>query len=209
METKNNNIRKEVEVSALSVSKVSKSDYQKEGTLTAELKQTVTTVSYYPTKSVANSLNENIFAMADFGFEEKSFPNKETRIAWIDVPEGSTRESVVEQLKKFPEANLYRILSNKPIIADTEQHAIDNPDLPNVTIDTFANRQVVRVPEGAENAGMLALKDGKVQYRRIAFSKTAAEDVDSRNVDPADFYASPVIKAELNSTVHIPEGQSL
>ncbi len=205
----NPNIRKEVVISALSVSKVSKSDFQKEGTLTAELRQTVETTTFYPSKSIANSLNGNIFAMNDFGFEEQNFPNKETRVAWIDVPETSTVEAVTGKLKEFEGAVLYRILSNKPIIADTEQHAIDNPDFPNVTIDTFANKQVVRIPKGAENEGQLALINGKLQYRRIAFSKIPKEDIDSRTSDPSDFYASPELKAELNNTVHIAEGQSL
>lgn len=208
MET-NSNIRKEVSKSALTVSKVSKSDYQKEGTMTAELRQVVETVSFYPTKSIANSLNDNIFAMKDFGFEEQQFPNKETRVAWIDVPANLKQADVEAQLKNVPEATLYRVLSNRPIIADTEQYAIDNPELPNVTIDTFANRQVVRVPKGQENEGALALTNGKVQYRRIAFSKTQKEDVDMRTTAPEDFYASAEISAELNGKIHILEGQSL
>lgn len=209
MET-NSNIRKEVEISALTVSRVFKSDFQKEGTLTAELKQVVTTKSFYPTKSVSNSMNDNIYAMADFGFEEKDYESKETRVAWIDVPLTSTVETVTAQLATLPKANLYRTLSNRPIIADTEQHAIENPDLPNVTLDTFAKKQVVRIPETAEeNAGELALKDGKLQYRRIAFSKLGKEDSDVRNTTPSDFYASPELLAEMNGTVHVSEAQSL
>lgn len=206
--TANPNIRKEVSVSELVVNRVYKSDFQKEGTLTAELKQVVKTTSFYPTKSVANSLNENVFAMEDFGFKEKDYDNNETRVAWIDVPEGSTIESVKEKLTKFPDACLYRILSNRPSIADTEQYAIENPDL-EVTIDTFANRQVVRLPESDENAGNLALYNGKPQYRRIAFSKSKKADVDLRTSDPADFYASAEVKAEMEGSVHIQEGQTL
>lgn len=205
----NSNIRKEVSTSAINVSRVYKSDFQKEGTLTAELKQTIKTVSFYPSKSVSNSLNANIFSMQDFGFEEKPFENSETRVAWIDVPMDSTKESVEQKLGSIKDACLYRILSNKPIIADTEQNAIDNPEL-DVTIDTFANRQAVRYPENHPQAGELALdKNGKVQYRRIAFSTVGTADQDLRTEEPSDFYASPVLKSELNNTVHIPEGQSL
>lgn len=209
METTNSNIRKEISVSEISVSKVYKSDFQKEDTLTAELKQTVTTQSYYPTKSVANSISENIFTTKDFGFEEKIFPNKETRVAWIDVPLGSTIETVKAKLADLKEATLYRILSNRPIIADTEEYAINNEELPNVTLDTFANRQIVRLPEGSPDAGSLALINGKAQYRRIAFSKTSKVDVDLRNSDPSDVYMSPEIKAEVNGTVHVDDKQTL
>lgn len=208
MET-NPNIRKEVSISKLEVTKVSKSDFQKEGTLTAELRQSISTTTYYPTKSIANSLNGNIFDMNDFGFEEQSFPNTENRVAWIDVPANSTIESVKAKLDQVPDATLYRILSNKPIIADTEQHAIGNPAFPNVTLDSFANKQVVRIPKGAENEGKLALTNGKLQYRRIAFSREARKDEDSRNSDPSDFYASLDLKAELNGTTRVHEGQEL
>lgn len=205
----NSSIRKEVSKSAISISRVYKSDYQKEETLTAELKQTVTTNSFYPTKSVANSLQDNIFSMSDFGFEEQSYENKEVRVAWIDVPEGMTKEQVQVKLSSVEGATLYRVLSNRPIISDTEQYAIDNPEL-EVSLGDFANRQAVRFPKGHESEGELATDaNGKVQYRRIAFSKTNAVDTDNRTEDPADFYASPELEAELNNEVHTIESQTI
>lgn len=208
METQNSNIRKEVTSSPIMVERVYKSDFQKEGTLTAELRQVVTTKSFYPSKSISNSLNENIFSIQDFGFEETDYENKETRVAWIDVPVGSTKESVQKQLDNLKEATLYRILSNRPIIADTEQYAIDNPEM-ETTIDTYANRQVVRYPKEHEQEGSLVVTEGKVQYRRVAFSKGAKADVDLRNSDLADVYMSAEIKAEVNGTVHVDEKQTL
>ena len=74
----NSGIRKEVSVSGIVVSRVYKSDFQKDGTLTAELKQTISTDSFYPSKSVSNSMQGNIFAMEDFGFTEQKFENNET-----------------------------------------------------------------------------------------------------------------------------------
>ena len=208
METKSN-IRKETSLSKLEVAKVYKSDYQKEDTLTAELKQVVTTLSYYPSKSIANSLNDNIFSMSDFGFKENPpFENKETRVAWIDVPLDSTVESVQKQLGNFPDGTLYKMLSNYPIVTQEEQHAIDNPDF-DIDLDVFAKKQVVRHSQASETPGELALVNGKVQYRRIAFSKTKTEDIDTRTTDPTDFYATPQIQAELNNTVYIPQGQAL
>ena len=211
METINNNtqIRKQVVTGTINVSRVYQSDFQKEGTLTAELKQTIETESFYPSKSVTNSLNQNIFSTADFGFEEKKFDSSETRVAWIDVPTGSTVESVMGKLQSAPNATLYRIMSNKPILADSDKYAIDNPEL-QVTMDDYAKRQAVRFGDTHPDAGKLVLdNNGKIQYRRIAFSLNKVADVDSRTADPADFYASPELQAELNEVVHVIPEQRL
>ena len=209
MEESTNGIRKEVSKGDLNVTRVYKSDYQKEGTQTAELKQTITTDSFYPSKSVANNLQDNIFGMADFGFEEQKYQNKETRVAWIDVPEAMNQEAVAAKLAEAKEATLYRILSNRPILSDTQQYAVNSPEL-NVSLDDFANRQAVRYPDGNEKAGELALDvNGKVQYRAVFFSKAAKEDIDMRTEDPADAYLSAEIKAEVNSTSHVVEGQAI
>jgi len=199
-------IRKEVSKDALSVSRVYKSDYQKDGTHTAELRQTVTTKSYYPGKSVSNNMQDNIFGQNDFGFEEQEYTNNEKRVAWIDVPENMTPEAVAEKLANFPEATLYRVLSNNPILTDNQVYAI-SAGL--TTKDNFAESQVVRYPEGSENAGKLALdSNGKPQYRAIFFSNSAKEDMDLRTEDE-EFYASASIAAELNSTEHVVTGQTL
>ena len=71
--------RVEKTYAGLEVVRIYTSDYQKEGTKTAELKQTVTTKSYYPTKSVSSNLSENVFDTKDFGFEEKEYERKSTR----------------------------------------------------------------------------------------------------------------------------------
>jgi hypothetical protein len=202
-------IRKEVTKQAILVSRVYKSDYQKEGTLTAELKQVVETKSFYPTKSISNSLSDNIFSMAEFGFREQEYDNKETRVAWIDVPMGTTVEQVTQKIASLPNATLYRVLSNRPKIADTEEYAINSVEL-DVTLDTFADRQVVRYPIGNAEAGKIATDiNGKVQYRRIAFSTKGIQDVDTRTEDPADYYASATIQAELQGVSHTIPSQSI
>lgn len=205
-----NAIRKNVVKSPLSVSRVYKGDFQKPGTLTAEIKQTVETVSHYPMQAVVDSLQDNIFSTQDFKFEEKKFENKEVRVAWIDVPEGLNEEQVRQKLASFTKANLYRILSNRPILSDRQQHAIDNPELPQVTLDTFANAQAVRYPENHENAGALALdKNGKIQYRGVFFASAGSEDKDLRTADLADFYASAELTAELTGSAHVVKDQAL
>lgn len=205
----NSRIRKEVSKSGLDVSRVYASDFQKEGTLTAELKQTVTTKSYYPSKSVANDMQDNIFGMQEFGFEEQEYVNNETRVAWIDVPQGSTMEAVVDKLKAFPNAGLYRVLANQPILTDNQKYAIKEGL---TTLDVFADRQVVRYPDNSENAGELALDaNGKPQYRQVFFSSKGVEDNDMRTIEAGDYYASPTIKSELEGvgSAHVVEGQTL
>lgn len=200
-------IRKEISKDGLAVSRVYKSDYQKEGTLTAELRQTVTTKSYYPSKSVANNMQDNIFGQADFGFEEQEYVNNEKRVAWIDVPEGMSAEQVTAKLASFPEATLYRVLSNHPILTDSQVYAI-NAGL--TSKDAFAESQIVRFPEGNENAGKLALdSNGKPQYRAVFFSNAAKDDQDMRTEAADDAYVSEAIAAEINSSSHIVTGQTL
>ena len=201
-----NGVRTEVKESAIVVSRVYKSDYQKEGTLTAELKQTITKEFFYPSKQVENSIQGNIFSLDEFGFKEDKYESTETRVAWIDVPVNSTVESVMKKLKTFPKARINKYLSNSPILSDTDKYAIDNPDL-EVDLDTFANRQVVRYGANHENAGELILdRNGKVQYRRNAFSPSGAADVDIRSAEAA-MYLSEEIRAEYNGVAM--ESQSI
>lgn len=193
-------IKKEVTTSNVSATKVYKSEWQKEGTETAELRQIVKTISLYPTKSVSNDLKDNIFDTKAFGFEEKPYENIETRVGWMDVPVGTTPEKVNELLTKFPGACLYKMLSNKPILTSDQKYAIDN----NITTpEIIAARQAVRYSEThdvvAQRGQLIPDVNGKVQYRAIFFSKTARADVDSRTQDPADFFASVELQTEIDA----------
>jgi hypothetical protein len=192
--TENQGVRKSVTKSPLEVTRVHATAYQKEGTLTAEIKQTVTTKSFYPSKSVSNNMQDNPFANADFGFEEKEYSADEKRVAWVDVPVGSTVESVVAKLAALPTATIRKVLANRPIITDSQQYAI-SAGL--TSMDAIADKQVVRYPEGSPQAGQLILKDGKPQYKATYFKNAAIEDQDLRTSDPADFYATPTMKVEL------------
>ena len=204
-------IRKEVTAEGLLVSRVYSSEWQKEGTLTAELKQSIITKSFYPSKSVSNNMQDNIFGQSDFGFEEQEFENKETRVAWIDVPNGSTVETIIAKLIQFTNAKLYRVLSNVPILTNNQVYAVDQGL---TTKEKFANSQVVRYPEGAmqgnvDVSGKLALDNyGKPQYRAIFFSNDGTKsDKDLRTSDE-HFYASEEIVREMQG-VHVESDQTL
>lgn len=210
----NNRIRKETLEGQLIVDEIRLSDFQKKGTKTAIIKQKNIVKSFYPSAQVANSLQDNIFQAKEFGFEEQEFSTPETRVAFLNVPENLTIADVQKRLDETPNKKLIRILSSKPIIADSEQYAIDSldPILVNVTLDTFANKQAARYPaknqDGTNHsqAGQLILDiNGKVQYRRVVFStKENASDMDLRTVDTTDTYLSPQMQAELSNTFVVP-----
>jgi len=195
-------VRRTSSRSPITVDSVAASDFQKEGTLTAQLRQVITNKAFYPSKSVDNNMSDNIFAESEFGFEEQEFESEETRVAWLLVPEGTTPEAVLARLAQKPGAMLYKVLANQPILTDDQLYSIS---IGQRTKDDYANSQVVRYPEGHENAGAIILDEhGKVQYRKVFFSSTAKEDMDLRNADPNNMYQSAEIAAELNQGV-IPE----
>lgn len=200
------NVRKNVNEGGINISRVYKGNYNKADEETAELKQVVTTKSYYPTKQVRNDKQDNVYGLDDFsGGGEKEFTNKETRVAWITVPKGETPEKVAEKIAQFPQARLYRVLANKPILTSGQKAAIASPDL-EATKDMFAERQAVRNPQ--DNTLVLD-KNGKIQYRSIYFSTQGNEDQDLRTADPSDFWASAALNEEMNGGEHIVPDQEI
>lgn len=197
---RNNSVRKEVTKSGISLDKIYKNDFQKPGTLTAQIRQVVDTKSFYPSKKVDSNLQSNIFVGADFGFEDQMFGATETRVAWIPVPEAITPEEVTARLEKaFSNgACIYKVLSCEPILDDNQKYAIEQKLR---TMDDFADAQAVRYPvneatkaDGTANKLILDAR-GNVQYRRTFFFLSAQEDLDVREqVVP---YVSAKLKAEL------------
>lgn len=187
-------IKKEVTQGAIEISRVYKGEYNKADELTAELKQVVTTKSYYPTKQIRNDKQDNIFGLKDFpGGDEKEFVNNEKRVAWLTVPVGETVESVAQKLAAYPKARLYRVLANRPILTSGQKAAIASPDL-EVTESTFANRQAVINPETKD---LILDKAGKVQYRAVFFSIDGKPDEDLRTSNPSDYWVSEEIAAKM------------
>lgn len=200
-------IRKEDTFKPMLVSRVYKSDYQKEGTMTAEIKQTVETKSFYPSKSVSSDLQDNPFDLEAFGFEAKEFESSSVRVAWIDVPADATKELVEAKIATLPKARLYRILSNHPILSDRQQYAIENPiegATTRLTLEGVADRQAVRYPKDHPTHAGLLIPDvnGKPQYKAVFFTSTFKEDVERRTEDVKDFYASPTMLEELTGTIN-------
>lgn len=199
-----NSIRKSVTKGKVTVDSITVGKFQKEGTETAMLRQTVNTISYYPSAVHSSDMQENPFTTAEFGDEEQAFPSVEKRVAFIDVPEGTAIDAVLAKLGE--NATLYRTLSNAPILTDNHRNAI-NRGL--TTKDELANSQVVRYPEGNSNEGELILDpQGRVQYRKVFFWTTTKEDIDLRGHEDHPEYKSEAMKTEIGvdtTTGEIPE----
>lgn len=212
MQTVTNGVTHTTTASPISLDKIYKADFQKPGTMTAQLRQTVTTVSEYPSKKVDNNLQANIFSTEEFGFEMQEFTSTEERVAWIPVPEKTTAKQLNAKLVEANKAGavIYRVLGNQPILSDDQKYAI-NQGLR--TTDDFAATQAVRYPEGTKNkadedvSGKLVLdKAGNVQYRRTFFWASAQADVDVRGT--ATPYVSPELAKELAGEA-VMQGQGL
>lgn len=196
----NSGIRKESVRKPLEVTRVYEANYQKEGTVTAEMKQTIETKSFYPSKSVTSNMQANPFSNEEFGFSEQPFESNDTRVAWLDVPKGTTAEQVIEKMKSFPKAQIYKVLANRPIVTNNQQYAIDN----NITtLDIIAAAQVIRYPKNHETmAGKIILDpNGKVQYRQTFLWLEEKADEDKRNADVNDYYASPEVMTEITGAL--------
>jgi hypothetical protein len=142
----------------------------------AQLRQKVDKI--YPSGGTHDSLTDALFNVDEFNLKQGS-TYSENRVAWIDVPVGTTVEGVQQKLAGFPEARLVKHLSLNPILTEEQASAIQN-GLNDLTIEKVAAKQVVKDEE--EN-----IRDykGYLQYRVVKFATTAKEDVDSREADYA------------------------
>ena len=187
-------------------------DYQKEGSITAELRMVVTTKSFYPSKRVSSDLQSNLFDTSDFGYGEKVYESTEKRMAWMIVPTSVTEEKMEAKLNAAIKngATIYKIISHRPILDDNQRYAIESGIR---SLDYYANSQATRFPETDETiangtAKKLILTDGLITYRRTFFSPVPTPDVDERlnkNIEP---YITQELKAEiLGASVY--EGQTI
>lgn len=173
------------------------SAFQKKHTESVILKQEVVTLSWYPSVKIGNSLTKGLFEQEELGLSDEPYESKEMRVAFLNVPVGTSLSVVEERLAAIADkARIYRILSNKPILTDEQKSAIRNGI---TTLETIANSQVARYPKGNDKEGQLVLDtNGKVQYRTTFFHADGKEDVDMRTADENDVYMTDEIREELN-----------
>lgn len=178
-------------------SRLFSNSYQKAGSKTLEVKQIINTVSSYPSKKFNSNLQDGLYSEAEFGGEVTEFTSTETRVAWILVPETKTETEIRTMLSTLPNACIYKVLSNEPILDDNQKQAIVNGLKAKAD---FANAQAVRYGDTHENAGQLILDaDGNVQYRRTFFSKEVREDEDYRG--NGQVYMSREIEMEIDGAI--------
>ena len=204
-------IKKSTTKGGIEVSRVYTSEFQKEGGVTAELKQTVTTISSYPSKSVSNNLQDNIFGADEFGYASQDFKSERVDVAWINVPVGTTEAQVKAKLALAPKATLYRIVDNHPILSDNQVYGIAQGL---TTKDAFAEKQLVRHgsddSEGKWSKGDLVLDElGRPMYKAAFLSIDGKEDVNRCDENPMNYYASDTITAEMSGKVTVSASQTV
>lgn len=198
--------RIEVKKGKVTVELLKVSDFQKEGSQTAQIRQSIETTSFYPSKQAGNSMSDPLFDNKEFGYEEQSFVSNENRVAFQNVPENVTIEQVQARIDANENSFVYRVLSNHPILSDSQKYSIK---VGLKSKDDYANSQIARYGEASEFAGEI-VKDqhGKPQYRATFFTFTG-KDVDLRNAEVTDFYASPEIAMELKTNARTGEVMEL
>ncbi len=185
----------------LEVSRVYINEFQKDFTLTAELKQTViSTVTYPPKKSVSHSRQDNPFDLSLFNpslYEEKVFSRSKVYVAFIEVPlEFDTVEKVREYFKKYPNAIVYKVLSNYPILTEEQDFSLTATEdalLRQEKLDIIANRQLFA------RRGMIVLDpNGKPQFIATYLSLEFREDEDLRTKSFDDYYKNRKVRVLLD-----------
>jgi len=176
------------------------SNFQKAGTKTAQLRQDVVKESYYASKQASDSLTESLYPNEAFGFGENKFEATEHRVVFMNIPTSETEEGLKAKLAAVPNARIRKFISNHPILSDSQKNSIKRGLK---TMDDYANRQVVRYPAGHPQAGQIILINGKVNYKVTKFNASGAADIDTRTSDPADYYVSETIAAELSGEMVI------
>ena len=191
-------VTKNVSYGAVTIDSIKASKYQKSGTLTAQLRQIVTTITTYPSTQISDGMSDNLFGASEFNVADgKSYTNTENRIAFINVPDTATVQVMEQKLAALIAAGktpcIYKTISNSPILSENQEVAIVKGFK---TLSDFANAQVVRYGKNHENAGALILDgNGNPIYKRTGFKADKVED--SNDCGHSEVFMSAEIKEEL------------
>ena len=188
--------------SKITIDSVSASQYQKAGTLTAQLRQVVTTTTVYPSVKINDGMSDSLFGSSEFTQVEEgqTYENTENRVAWINVPAGTTVQAVQAKLDALYAAGkepcIMKKISNHPILSDGQKTAIAKGYK---TMDDFANKQVIRYGGNHQLAGSLILDDnGNPMYKRTMFIGDKVED--ENDCHPDNVFMSAEIAAEASTS---------
>ena len=155
----------------------------------------------YPSQNMGTGFGGGLFENV------QSDPYVSKRHTLIVVPEGQTEESVQEQSKKFPEATIYRVVTNNidDVVSEREKAAIESGL---ITKESLKPKYIVRDKEGniyssmtvdgellegeARKVGVVVTSENGetsieitnpnalLEYKRDIFSQVYHEDIDNR-----------------------------
>lgn len=148
------------------------SKHQKGSTLTAQLRQYITTVIEYESIAITNEFSDNPFSQEEFGIEPETREVTESRVAWINVPEDTTLEEVQDRLDAHKECRIFRVLSSEPILTEGDKAAIESGVL---TYHDKGLKQIVK-----NRQGDIIFDDDNLQFRRLFLSLNGKPDIDLR-----------------------------
>lgn len=202
-----NATKTETSISPITVDRVYAAERQKEGFLTAQIRQVITTKASYAEKKVSSNLRDSLYSNEELEIKSDPYLSYDNRVDFIQVKIDSTVESVQKDLDKAYKAGacIYKILSSEPVIDDNQQSGVDRGLM---TMDQYANKYVARKPSKDGVKGDIILDvHGLPFYRRTFYSNTPKADQDLR--DPSKSYMSPEIKMEVQGAGAVYEDQPL
>ncbi len=134
-------------------------------------------VTEYAAAKGGNELTDSLFASEDFG-SGQTFDSKRT--ALVKVPKGKIQAEVEAKLKAFPDAVIYRILSNDimDVLSEDQKAMLGNDG--NKTIEEYKEDKSVKAPNADGELEEILDSNGRVQYRSLFYSSVAKEDIDYR-----------------------------
>lgn len=135
----------------------------------AQLRQVVVT-DY--TSTIGNSNSDLLFQENDFNLEvSQSFES--TRVTWIPVPKGTTKEQVQSLLNSKRDARIYRIISHNVMDCLSEEQKM-GMELDYSTLEDYKTKLEIKDRHGNPI-------DGPTQYSQNFFSVSGKEDIDLRD----------------------------
>ncbi len=125
----------------------------------------------------------------------------EKRVTWLNVPEGTTVEDVVERLEALPNPTLVRTLGLKPVLSQEQINAMNNG------INTKTMRQYIENFVRRGEDGTPVKFAGRLQYRAIHFAADFADDNDNRIADLKELQAAEAELARREGAVQMSAGE--
>jgi hypothetical protein len=153
----------------ITVDSVEKNQYKK-GQYQAQIRQQVTKI--YPAGGLGNS-NSDLLFEEDAENMEGGSEYTSTRVTWLPFTEKRSVKEVQAQLKKFKNANIYRIISDdvEHVLTD-EQITAAELDKYDIDMDDYKESYLIRDSDGNELDEEL--------YQQFFFNKKGKADVDMR-----------------------------